>query len=258
VIRRFVFAVAIAMAPARAFADAKADAKEHIEKASAAHEAGKLDAALTELNIAYTLDPQPELLYAIAQVHVQLGHCPMAITFYKRFLATRPSDEAVAVVKEAIHTCETAPPPAIETKPEPEPEPKPEPKPEPVAPPPPEPAKPIPAPAVVVDQPPFYTDVIGDAFVGVGLVSGIIGMIEYASARSALDDAEHAPTYAASQSLVNTAHTRRNVSIGLGVGGLVLIGTGVAHYVLHRPDTGSGVAVAPGHGGGIVTWNGRF
>jgi tetratricopeptide (TPR) repeat protein len=248
VIRSFVLAVALTATPARAFADAKADAKEHIAKASAAHDAGKLDVALAELNIAYTLDPQPDLLYAIAQVHVQLGQCPLAITFYKRFLATHPSDDAVAVVNEAIHTCETKPPPAIEAPP-----------PEPVAAPPPQPAPIAPAPvAIAVDQPAFYTDVIGDVLVGAGLVAGIAGVVEYASARSALGDADHASTYAASQSLVDSAHTRRDVSLGLGVGGAVLIGAGVVHYVLHRREAAGGVAIAPAHGGGVVTWSGRF
>ena len=252
-IRCFVLAAALAAVPARAFADAKADAKEHIAKASAAHDAGQLETALNELNIAYTLDPQPELLYAIAQVHVQLGQCPQAITFYKRFLATHPSDDAVAVVNEAIHTCETAPPPATDTPPPPEPEP--EPKPEPVAAPPPPPAPPA---AVVVDQPAFYTDVIGDALVGAGLAAGIVGVIEYTSARSALDNADHASSYAASQSLVDSAHTKRDVSIGLGIGGAALIGVGVVHYVLHRGHSATGVAVAPAHGGGVLTWSGRF
>jgi len=43
--------------PLGASADPKAEAKQHVEKATAAHQAGDYTTALEELNIAYTLDP---------------------------------------------------------------------------------------------------------------------------------------------------------------------------------------------------------
>jgi hypothetical protein len=60
---------------------------------------------------AYALDPRPELLYAIAQVHVKLGECPQAITFYERFIASNPKPEHVARARQAIEVCKTNPPP---------------------------------------------------------------------------------------------------------------------------------------------------
>src|SRR5262245_1184185 len=94
-----------------AYADSKSDAKQHFEAASAAHKAGKFRDALTELMTAYALDPKPELLYAIAQVHVKLGQCPQAITFYERFLAGNPKPEHAARARKAIDVCKTNPPP---------------------------------------------------------------------------------------------------------------------------------------------------
>ncbi|MDQ3301573.1 MAG: tetratricopeptide repeat protein, partial [Myxococcota bacterium] len=116
--------------PAMALADAKADAKIHIDKATALHGEGKFAEALEELKNAYTLDPRPELLYAIGQVHVQLGNCPQAITYYERFLSTKPDAGPAGAAREAIQTCKTAPPESVVTSP-PDPEPTPTPAPNP-------------------------------------------------------------------------------------------------------------------------------
>jgi hypothetical protein len=104
-----------------AFADAKSDAKAHIEKATAFHAEGKFKEALEQLTLAYTLDPKPELLYAIGQVHVQLGECDKAISFYERFLSSKPKPAPgpAAAAKEAIDTCKTQPPPQKDPEPPP-------------------------------------------------------------------------------------------------------------------------------------------
>ena len=63
----------LACIEATAFADAKAEAKDHLKRAGIAHKEKRYDEALTELKISYTLDPQPALLYAIGQVYVARG-----------------------------------------------------------------------------------------------------------------------------------------------------------------------------------------
>jgi tetratricopeptide (TPR) repeat protein len=103
--------VCVGVLAASAFADPAAEAKQHFEAASAAHKAGNFRKALEELMLSYALEPKPELLYAIAQVHVKLGECPQAITFYQRFLASNPKPEHAKRAQEAIHICKTAPPP---------------------------------------------------------------------------------------------------------------------------------------------------
>lgn len=94
-----------------AFADPAREAKEHFQLASAAHKAGRFRDALKELMLAYALEPRPELLYAIAQVHVKLGECPQAISFYERFLASNPKAEHASRANAAITICKTNPPP---------------------------------------------------------------------------------------------------------------------------------------------------
>ncbi|MDQ3367731.1 MAG: tetratricopeptide repeat protein [Myxococcota bacterium] len=236
-------------APSAARADAKRAAQSHIERATALHGEGNFAAALEELTTAYTLDPRPELLYAIGQVHVQLGNCTQAITFYERFLSTKPAAGPAGAAREAIETCKSAPP-------TPEPEPAvvaPEPTPEPRAP---EPQPPI------AEQPagpgPWYTDKLGDALVGGGLVLGVASVFFYQGARGKLDDAEAAASYDEHVELVDEAKSKRTLAAGLAVGGVVLVGAGIVRYMLRDKGETSRVAVTPTTSGGLITWMGQF
>src|SRR5262245_456470 len=110
---------ALAALPLVALAGPKDEAKKHIQKATEAHQR-KYDVALTELQLAYGLDPQPELLYAMGQVQVKLGHCHDAVNSYQKFLQTKPPAEPAAAAQEAIDSCKA------EDKP-PEPQPRPQP-----------------------------------------------------------------------------------------------------------------------------------
>ena len=215
----------------------KKEAQQHIEKATAAHQAGKYDEALTELQAAYALDAQPDLLYAIGQVYVKLDKCDEAVASYEKFLTTKPPADASNSAQEAIDACKAKQPPP------PPPPPEPTPPPQPVAPPQPE-------------SRAFYTDKLGTALVGGGVVALVVSGLVYTSARSKLDDAEAAPTYAESQDLVDDAHTKRNIAIGVGIVGLAAIGVGVWHYTQYTSE--QTVAVAPTTSGGMVTWMGRF
>ena len=254
--------VFLLLAPAAAHADAKSEAKAHIDKATTFHGEGKFKEALEQLTLAYALDPKPELLYAIGQVHVQLGNCTQAISFYERFLSTKPAAGPTAAAKEAIQTCKNAPPP--EVKPDPEPEVKPEVKPDPV---------PVKDPEPMPQQPPrneeptsggkpWYKDVIGGALVGSGIVAGVLGVVFYQQMNGKLDDAEDrnkAPTIDAHNKLRDEASSKRTLAIGFGVGGVALIGAGVARYMLRdNGERGNKVAITPTSDGGLITVMGRF
>lgn len=92
--------------------DPKEEAQRQFGLASAAHKDGRFHDALNALMVAYSFDPRPELLYAIAQVHVKLGQCPQAILYYQRFLASHPKPEHEVLAQKAIQICKTNPPPA--------------------------------------------------------------------------------------------------------------------------------------------------
>jgi tetratricopeptide (TPR) repeat protein len=234
--------LAMAAAPSAARADAKVEAQTRMDHAAELHRAGKFAEALNELTVAYTLDPRPELLYAIGQMHVQLGNCPQAILFYERFLTTNPASVPAAAASEAIETCRSQPdsvprseppPPSTESKPLP--------------PPPPEgPAR-------------WYTDKLGAVLLGGGVVLGAAGIATYLSARSDLEDAEDATDYQAHTDLVDRAHGKRLIAAVLGAAGVGLAAAGVTRYVLQRrAGARSTVGVAPAPSGGLVTWSGRF
>src|SRR5438034_11800380 len=108
---RLVLAMIALAAPSLARADTSPEAKLHVDRATAYHQDGRFGYALGELEVAYALDPQPELLFAIGQVEVKLGACGRAIRFYQRFLATSHDGDARAAASEAIAACTTGPAP---------------------------------------------------------------------------------------------------------------------------------------------------
>jgi len=104
---RKLAAIMIVVATA-ATVDAKPKAKDvkvHMDKAAKAHKAGKFDVALTELQAAYEIDPQPKLLFAIAQVYAKLDNCEAAIEHYEKFNAATKDKSKQSVVKQAIDAC---------------------------------------------------------------------------------------------------------------------------------------------------------
>jgi hypothetical protein len=249
----------IALAHGASADDARASAKKHVEAATALHKHRHWAEALDELNTAYTLDPQPELLYAIAQLHVALGDCPQAITFYERFIASKPAAPREKIARQAIEVCKTNPPP-----PEPGPDdariaPPPAPPPTPVAPPA---GPPAPITATTI-APPWYSDTLGDVLVGAGLVAGVTGALFYRSAQSDLDAANAATTYPDQGRLFDQAKSSRTYAVVAAAGGAGLLTAGILHYVIHdrrrevRPIASVRIAPAPG-GGGVVSWAGGF
>lgn len=250
--RILIAATLLALSPAARADDPKAEAKQHIDRATQLHKDGKLADSLDELKTAYALDPQPQLLFAMGQIHVQLGECPQAIVYYERFLATKPAGDAATVTEEAIETCKTNPPPAIQTRTTPA---------EPVAPPPP-PAPVVRAapPPVAAPQPtpPWYADYVGDGLVAGGVVAGVVGIVLYRGALSARDDADHASDYQAFTTLVDRARSERTAAVVVGIGAAALVTAGAVHLVLHHRAPEVTVAATPGATGASVVWSGRF
>jgi tetratricopeptide (TPR) repeat protein len=258
----------------------KEEAKRRIDRAAALHKEGKYDDALAELEAAYKLDPQVDLLFAIGQVYAKLGRCDEARTEFEQFAAKKKTKQASQIVEQAIAACiPKAPPvpppvepaPASVTAPAAEPIPAPAPALAPVA----EPAPVSSSPATfaaatsgsgpelhttVESAPrPWYRDTLGDGLVLAGVAAAVVGFVEYHGATAKLDDAETASSLAQYDQLVDDAHGQRTVSVVLFAGGAALVGAGIARYALHdRGRESHGVAVVPAHGGGLLTWTGGF
>jgi len=221
-------------------------AQQHLAAATAAFEKGDYEDALKELRIAYTLEQQPEILYAIGQVHVRMGNCADAVTFYERFLATSPPADKADKANEAIETCKKV---LAEQKPPPPPPPPPSPPP-----------SPPPTPVAAIDRPVWYSDWLADGLAGLGVVAAGASVALFASARADRDRADARTSYAPYDALVSRAQTKQRVGIGLAAGSVALVGGAVIRYLFHRDREGPDVAVTvPSRGaGGVVTWGTRF
>jgi outer membrane biosynthesis protein TonB len=272
-----VLAIVLTM-PALAAGDPKGEAKERIAKATELHKASRFAEALDELNVAYTLDPQPEILYAIGQLNVKLGNCEQAILFYERYLGTKPPRATATKAKKAIKVCKTKPPKPAKAIDPPPPEPPPEPPPaDDPPPPPPAPVVDDPPPVAVVPPPvdddpppppptttgerrPFYTDVIGDVLVVGGVGAGVAAALFYRGARADLDAAEAATRWDDHDAHVADAHGKRTIAMVLGAGAVILTGAGIVRFVTgdRRPAERRGIAIVPGRNSGFVTWTGVF
>lgn len=234
--------------------DAKAAAKHHIAAARSLHAKHRLPEALAELEAAYALDPQPPLLFALGQIHVQLGRCERAGLFYRRFLATRPKPADARVAREAIAGCSTA---VIEPTPQaslPVP-------------------APVPAPVIVATPlPPAPRTItrshrigryVGGSLLAGGTIATLGALLVHRSALGARDAADEATTYEVYEQHARRARTHSTTAALLGVSGLAAIATGAIVLVRNRRDTveevpGNGLAIAPIAGGAAVSLSGRF
>jgi tetratricopeptide (TPR) repeat protein len=283
---RACVALAIMLAaPGAASAGPKQNAKVHIDRAAKAHKSGDLDTALAELQTAYAIDPQPQLLYALGQIYTKLGRCSEASDAYLRFLALAKGTDAntAQVVKQAIEACkgpepaptpkEPPPPPGPGTDTEQPPLGKGQPtpaKPAKAAPPP---AKSPPPKQIALNreldsqQPPpepggtkpWYRDVLGDVLVVGGVTSLVLGGLAYRAAVTDLDNAEKAMSLAQYEKLVDAGKTKRLVGVAFASGGAVLITAGVLRFALRDNQTEvRRVGLAPARGGGLLTWTRSF
>ncbi|MBX3159132.1 MAG: hypothetical protein KF773_24400 [Deltaproteobacteria bacterium] len=223
---------AIAMCRAQPPAVAAPTPAERLERATGLHRDGKYADALPELMLAYALDPRPEVLYAIGQVEVKLGHCPRAVLFYERFLGTSPPEGAADAATEAIEICRTSPPP-VATEPKP----------------------PV---VVATGRAPWYTDKLGDALAGGALALGIGAAVAYGAARGALADADGAATYDAHAAAVDRAHDRRSLALGLGVGAAALGTVAVYRFLTADRTETRAITLTPTAGGAAVFLGGRW
>jgi tetratricopeptide (TPR) repeat protein len=190
------------------------------------------EAAISEFEAAYAIDPRNEILFAQAQAERLSGDCASAVTLYRRFLQGNPP----AVHAEAAHTsldkCEVA----LRSTPDGKPVESNEPPPP--ATPPESPTEAAPAAAVPpASQPqaapktpkrPFYKDALGDTFAIAGVVALGAGVGLYLASSSDVDAADAATSYSEHARLLDRAESRRTYAlVGLGAGAALLVGATV-------------------------------
>jgi hypothetical protein len=232
------------------------------------------------------------VLYAIAQIHVALGDCTQAITFYRRFLSTHPARMAADAAREAIDVCEHAPPAAVSTDPgasagsgsdtgtgpasgagvDPGTASAPASEPGSDAASGAEPGSGATSAGSATVDPgagelgvtmpaprrsrAWYRDPVGVSLVGGGVVLGVAASVTYVLARNDLDEAETAPTYAGYLELADRGNDRRLMGGVLAGAGVAATAAGV--YRLWRHSRAPDVALVPTRDGGVVSWAGSF
>jgi tetratricopeptide (TPR) repeat protein len=90
---------AVLLVATRAGADT---VEQHLAKVRQLYDKGDFAHARDELLEAYQHDPRPDLLFALGQVELNIGHYQKAIDYYQQFIATDPGVEQVALAQQAI------------------------------------------------------------------------------------------------------------------------------------------------------------
>jgi tetratricopeptide (TPR) repeat protein len=117
-----------------------AEAKAHFEKGQRLFSVSRYRDALEQFKEGFVAKADPVFLFNIAQCHRLLGEHAEALTFYRRFLASKPTGRVHDDVVRRIHELENEsaaapapppvtppPPPAVARAPEPTPSPRPAP-----------------------------------------------------------------------------------------------------------------------------------
>jgi tetratricopeptide (TPR) repeat protein len=215
--------------------------------------------ALVEFRAAYTIDPQPALLYAIAQAERLNGECRRAIRLYEAYLRTGPNERQAVLARRNIERCQSdlkRPPPA--SRPVAQPLSAPSEPPEPAL-------APLPprSPPPVDHGPSWVRDWVGHGLVLGGLAVAATGIALWRIGHTTIDDANASPdydTFASRAGRASTADIEQKVGVaGMAVGG-ALVAAGVLHYALRGGGRSerARVAAALGPGGAHLVLAGRF
>ncbi|HSN29163.1 MAG TPA: tetratricopeptide repeat protein [Kofleriaceae bacterium] len=208
-------------APAPAGSAPTSSADAHLARARDLHARGDFAHARDELQAAYALDPRPELLFALGQVELNLGHYRAAIDYYDKFLATNPAEDQAALAQQAIGAAR------LELD------------------------RPPPPPPPRAAPPPVYAhrwDGIDSTLVAVGGVAALVGGALLYDAH-ALDD-DHSGTLKTYDERFARAQTRRlegiiGISAGIALAAAALVRWRVTEVEVHVDVRGDG---------GAVTW----
>lgn len=202
----FLGVAAVCAAPADA-RDLKRAAQVRLDAGLKAYGAGNYEQAIREFQAAYKIDPDPQLLYALAQAERLAERCGEALVHYRQFLESKPNEMQVEAARAGIALCED--------KPEPPPPPPPE-----ETPPPPE-----------LKVRPWYKDPANGLIV-TGVASFGLGIGYVAASTSSRLGANRASTRDDFVFLRDRARSQRRLGVTAITVGVGLVGGGVAIHVL--------------------------
>ena len=227
--------------------DAAADnakARELFKQGIEQYKAKQYDAAAATLGKSYELEPKTEALFAQAQAERLGGHCPEAVSHYRKILETATDLPTIKAVQTNLAACPSQPD-MMPRKDEPKEAPK----------------------TVVVQAPPEvvtktvvrdvpHSDKLATLSFSVGMLAVGGGAGLYIASNGALDDANHARTLDDHDKFTKRAQLERTLGyIALGTGA-TLVTIAVIKWATGgsaTPAPASEVAVVPVAGGGLVS-----
>jgi tetratricopeptide (TPR) repeat protein len=258
------------------------------EAGLAEYEAGRYAQAAAAFREAYRLVPAPGVLFNLAQAYRLKGDCKRARRTYRKFLkvSTDPAQSANALEHlGTLGRCGEQPPAVEPPAPAPQPQvlPTPAPAPPVIQPAPPPPPAPAPAPlAMQVQAPPApeapavamcapverrpgrNKRIAGIAFGSAGAAFLVLGVYHGMKARGAANDLDEfyedggqwTPDLADREDAIGRNRTR---ALLFGAVGAAALASGTVFYWIGTQDEKrAGLHVAPGPGGAVMSWSGRF
>jgi tetratricopeptide (TPR) repeat protein len=234
----------------------KPEAKARYKRGLEYYKMKEYEAAISEFEAAYAIDPRNEIMFAQAQAERLSGDCASAVVLYRRFLETNPPAVHAEAARTSLDKCEVAlhsTPEGDKTPPSKEPPP-------PAEPPPVEPTSGVspapvePAPASPREGRPFWKDPLGDAFALGGVASLGVGVGFYLASSSDASAADDAPSYSEHARLLDRAEQRRTIAlVGLGAGSALLVGAAVRWFWPGPNEKATQVALdLRGDGAGLI------
>ena len=214
-------AIATLLVATRAGADPVDD---HLAKVRAFYDKGDFVHARDELLAAYQLDARPELLFALGQVELNLGHFAKAIDYYERFIASGPDAEQTALAQQAIGAARAR----LAEKP----------------------------PVVAPPRPPPHRawDVEDTGLAALGGATMLVGAGLFAYGYHTAGD--HSGTLSAYNERLSQATLTQWIGAGCVAGGAIAIGGAVLRWRLHLVETEIQPIATPKTTG--VSWVGRW
>jgi hypothetical protein len=263
-IHSLLVSISIVFAAQRASADDAKAAAEHIATAKKAFAEARYADAIAEFRAANALQPDPKLLYSIAQAQRMSGDCASAITTYEEVVkakADAKADPKLVEFSEAnIVRCKE------QIAKEPVKEPIKEPIKEPVK----EPVKEPLTGALPPSNPPQIERRDGEGswtgdWLGHGLVAGGVGVavvgtvlwIGGRNAAKAVNDATDHATFIEKRDAASSAKSKQAIGIAMGVAGAGLVVGGIVHYKMSGKREVA-VGAAPTRGGAAIAARIRF
>jgi hypothetical protein len=236
-----VIVVRTTAARAEPVGSARGEVQGHVDRGLALYEAKEYAAAAVELETAYALGQQRDVLYALAQAKRLAGDCRAAVPLYRKFLDANPPAREADLARKNVTRCEDAKPDKDVHVTAPQ-------APSPAAPTLPAPSTPTgPSPSATVEgplhsteraEPPkspavaWYKDVPGDMLLGGAVIGAGVSGFFYFSGRSQLEAARSASRYDDAQTHARGADRDRNVALVCGAAGGALLVSAILRFVL--------------------------